>query len=202
MKHRNKKGKLLMIIGTVFILAALMLAGFNVFKERSSNLAVVKAQESVSAFIDKEPIQISTGRMDALTSNAIPMPVLAIDGAEYIGLLTFESLGLAVPVQSDWDYQKLEKAPCLYYGSAYSDNLVVAAHNYQMHFGQLNQLTLNDRVSFVDVDGDEFIYNVKEVEILKDTAVSEMTSGEWDLTLFTCTTSGEARVTIRCELAA
>lgn len=191
-----------MIIGTAFIMTALMMAGFNVFKEQSSNLAVVKAQESVSTFIDKEPIQSSTGVMNALTSAAIPMPVLAVDGAEYIGLLTFESLGLTVPIQSGWDYQKLEKAPCLYYGSAYSNNLVVAAHNYQMHFGQLNQLTLNDRVSFVDVDGNEFIYNVKEVEILKDTAVSEMTSGEWDLTLFTCTTSGEARVTIRCELAA
>ena len=33
------------------------------------------------------------------------------------------------------------------------------------------------------------------------TSVQEMTDGDWDLTLFTCTVGGKSRVTVRCVLA-
>ena len=36
------------------------------------------------------------------------------------------------------------------------------------------------------------------VETLEATAVADMVSEEWDLTLFTCDLSGESRVTVRC----
>lgn len=36
------------------------------------------------------------------------------------------------------------------------------------------------------------------METLPETAVEEMRAGEWDLTLFTCTYDGRARVTVRC----
>ena len=39
----------------------------------------------------------------------------------------------------------------------------------------------------------------REIERLRPTAVKEMTSGDWDLTLFTCTVGGQSRVTVRCE---
>jgi len=37
------------------------------------------------------------------------------------------------------------------------------------------------------------------VETLQPTAVEEMCSGDWDLTLFTCTLGGKFRVTVRCD---
>ena len=37
------------------------------------------------------------------------------------------------------------------------------------------------------------------VDILDHTAVEDMISGEYDLTLFTCTYGGENRVTVRCD---
>ena len=41
-------------------------------------------------------------------------------------------------------------------------------------------------------------YEVAGVEVLKGTAVEEMQAGDWELTLFTCTIGGKARVTVRC----
>jgi sortase A len=38
------------------------------------------------------------------------------------------------------------------------------------------------------------------MEILSPFAVEEMTSGDWDMTLFTCTVGGQSRVTVRCVL--
>jgi len=37
------------------------------------------------------------------------------------------------------------------------------------------------------------------VETLMPTDIKEMTSGEFDLTLFTCTVGGQYRVTVRCD---
>ena len=52
------------------------------------------------------------------------------------------------------------------------------------------------------MDGNRFIYAVSGTEQLPGTAIEEMESGDWDLTLFTCTIGGAARVTVRCVLTA
>ena len=33
---------------------------------------------------------------------------------------------------------------------------------------------------------------------MDSTAIEEMVTGDWDLTLFTCTLSGQTRFTVRC----
>lgn len=43
-----------------------------------------------------------------------------------------------------------------------------------------------------------FTYCVAEEEILQPAQTEQMVSGDWDLTLFTCTVGGRSRVTIRC----
>ena len=50
------------------------------------------------------------------------------------------------------------------------------------------------------MDGNVFRYSVCAVEQLAKTAVEEMQTGDWDLTLFTCTKGGVMRVTVRCAL--
>lgn len=92
----------------------------------------------------------------------------------------------------------LRRTPCRYSGSAYRDDLILLAHNYESHFGRLKSLSPGDAVLFTDADGNEFAYEVLELEMLRPTAVEDMTAGDWDLTLFTCTLGGQARVTVRC----
>ena len=89
-------------------------------------------------------------------------------------------------------------APCRYTGSAYLDNLILAAHNYSTHFGRLGELTKGDAVIFTDTVGNQFFYQVDEITRLEGTAVEEMEAGEWDLTLFTCTRDSRSRITVRC----
>jgi len=49
------------------------------------------------------------------------------------------------------------------------------------------------------VDGNVFAYKVVETETLSPFSIEEMTTGDWDLTLFTCTVGGQNRVAVRCE---
>lgn len=127
------------------------------------------------------------------------MTVIEIDGYGYIGYLSLPALGLELPVLSEWDYTRLKTAPCLYYGSVKTDNMVIAAHNYTRHFGKLSQLKPGDTIRFTDMDGTVYTYQVGDLEILPPTATEEMITSDWELSLYTCTYGGGSRVTVRCE---
>jgi sortase A len=77
--------------------------------------------------------------------------------------------------------------------------MVLMGHNYVSHFGKLSNLQLGDVVRFTDMDGAVIEYAVVGKDLLPAAAVEEMTSGDFDLTLFTCNYSGKSRVTIYCD---
>lgn len=72
---------------------------------------------------------------------------------------------------------------------------------YRSHFGNLNRLSVADTVMLTDINGRTITYEVVGKDILEPTAVEEMTSGDFDLTLFTCTYGGRSRVTVYCDKA-
>lgn len=121
-----------------------------------------------------------------------------IDGYEYIGYISVPALQMELPVMAQWSYPRLKLAPCRYYGSAVENNLVIAAHNYPRHFGNLSKLKEHDEVIFTDMDGTEYLYEVEAVDVLAPEALEEMTDAGYALTLFTCTYGGASRVTVRC----
>ena len=128
------------------------------------------------------------------------MPTTEIDGIKYIGILSIPELDLEFPVASEWSYPKLKNTPCRYSGSAYSNDMVICAHNYRTHFGRLSGLHEGAIVSFTDVDGNVFRYEVYDVEILNPNQTKEMKEYDDGLTLFTCTLSGRKRMTVRTVL--
>ena len=109
-------------------------------------------------------------------------------------------LELELPIMADWSYPKLQIAPCRYTGSVRGEDLVIMAHNYASHFGGLSKLLEGDSVIFTDMDGIVTEYEVVAQDVLDPYAVEEMTSGEFDLTLFTCTFGGHNRVTVYCDM--
>ena len=128
------------------------------------------------------------------------MPVKKVNGNYYIGVLEIPKYELELPIMSDWSYPKLRVAPCRYYGSAYTGDMVICGHNYARYFGNLQNLKTGDEVRFTDMDGNVFVYQVCDRETLGRRDVAEMKSGDWDLTMFTCTYGGSNRIAVRCEL--
>lgn len=197
------KYKVMLGAGLLLIAAALALAAYNVIDAQRAARSAAQALEALSqttAVSAAEPEEASADNAPAyLADPEMPMPTVSFDGNDYIGRVDIPSLGLSLPVISEWSYPRLKIAPCRYTGSAYLDNLIIAAHNYSSHFGNLNRLNTGDTVTFTDVDGNQFTYAVSLIEDLPGTAIEEMQAGEWDLTLFTCTLGGRSRVTVRCE---
>ena len=106
---------------------------------------------------------------------------------------------MELPTLSSWSYPNLKLSPARYEGSVYLNNLILLAHNYSAHFGQVHRLEEGDLVRFKDMENNIFDYSVKKIEELDSNQLEEMVSGDWDLTLFTCTLGGATRVTVRCE---
>lgn len=150
-------------------------------------------------FVFRIKMLTMSGYMMSLSYQRTVMTVM-VEGNAYIGCLDIPAIDLFLPVMSSWSYAKLKIAPCRYGGSAYTGELVIAAHNYRSHFGSLRYLNTGDQVIFTDADGNQFVYSVGEVEVLAPAAVEEMLDSGWDLTLFTCTYGGRTRLAIRCEL--
>lgn len=189
---RNKIGTICMSLGAVLILAALSLFLWN---QREAH----RAEESVERILPKLERSIPAIVSPDIDPYDPTMTEVEIDGYYYIGYLSIPSLGLELPVLSEWDYDRLKIAPCRYTGSTKTNNLVIAAHNYIRHFGKLAKLSVGDTVTFTDMDGIVSVYQVVVTDVLAATAVEEMTAGDYDLTLFTCTYGNKSRVTVRCE---
>ena len=200
MKHK-KKGTWLMTGGLLLIAADLFLTCFNLWDERRATNSAGEALRELEAVRPEEAEATEPGEAEIpayLLDPGRDMPAVEVGGGAYIGVLEVPSLGLELPVMETWSYPNLRVAPCRYSGSAYQDDMIVAAHNYKTHFGQLKELRPGDEVRFTDTEGNVFRYAVAELETLGKYDVEEMTSGDWALTLFTCTYGGQSRVTVRC----
>ena len=190
----KRKINLWFIFGTLLIIAALILSSYNILDEtRAEDDSKEVLTELVTEVKEKtEDIP------DYPIFAEMEMPIIEIDGNGYVGVLEITSKELVLPVMSEWSYPKLKISPCRYSGSVYKNDMIICAHNYESHFGTLKSLAQGEQIKFTDVDGNIFLYEVSELEILDPYATEEIVSGDWDLTLFTCTYGGQNRVTVRC----
>lgn len=203
---KQKIGKICMVLGTVLILASLALLAYNKWDadraDKASQEVLGELEQTLTQTIEEK----ETAEEVVLQPELDPeqeMTETELDGWSYIGYLSIPSVGLNLPVMSQWSYVGLKIAPGRYSGSTYADDMVVCAHNYAKHFSPIKWLAAGAEVYFTDMDGMRWSYEVSAVETLQPTQIEKMTtkteeSDDWDLTLFTCTTGGNARCAVRC----
>jgi len=177
--------------GTVLVVIALSLFLFHMWKAQM-------AGEAANMVLGELETQISVETEEDTDS----LPVVEIDGYYYIGYLSIPSLGLTLPIMQEWSEEGLEIAPGVYAGSVLTDDAVIAGHNYRRHFSRIKYVAEGTEIGFTDIAGRTYTYEVLYIETLQPDQVEEMTEksedDEWDLTLFTCDSTGSARCVIRC----
>lgn len=203
---RNKLGTICMILGVVLVAAALALLTHNQTEaaqaeQASAELlpALVEEIQRSQNYQPQTPPPAPHTPPELLEPEDLVMTEVELEGYSYIGYLSIPALELELPIMADWDYDRLQIAPCRYTGTLKGEDLVLMAHNYPHHFGRLSELTQEDTVIFTDMDGNVTEYRVVVLDILSPDAIEEMTAGDFDLTLFTCTYGGQSRVTVYCN---
>ena len=211
---RNNFGKLLVLFGFAMLISAAVLCVHNIQEGRNAGTFAETAVSAIKQNLPEkttEPVQTAVTTMtenlfapyETTVTTAETTAEIVIDGRAYCGYLTIPALGLELPVRSGWSYPALKESPCRVSGSAQTHDLVIAAHNYPAHFGRISALGSGDQIVFTDAENKQYSYTVAYTEIIAGTAPAQMFSGEaeeWDLTLFTCTLSGQSRVTVRANL--
>ena len=218
MKH--KLGIVCILLGAALIGSALLLFGYHRAEDAHAGTA---SQEAVSE-IQKQIEQAQTVAMETQVTNQedninhspepsmdeilesddepyTTGPVTMVGDYEYIGVLDLPARNLSLPIMSDWDYERLKMAPCRQFGSAATDDLVIAGHNYINHFGSLGMLKAGDSVTFTGTDGAVNTYVVSETATISPTETEKVTESGYPLVLYTCTYGRQSRIVIYCSRA-
>ena len=185
----------------------------NVFEARVEGLdvTVINGVSEYSAYDDnmqidlppnsiwEEPDPDSNSPDAGRSTGGHNIKYVLIDDVAYIGILNIPALNLNLPVNCMLDMSALKKTPCRFSGSIDGDNLVIAAHRMRAHFGKLDTLTEGQAVILTDVDGIEHHYVITGLETVDPSRTEYVIYSDSDLTLFTCTYGGRARVIVRCN---
>ena len=147
---KKKKGTVLILLGMLMIAAALGLTAYNIWDGKRAEQASGEIAEVLVEKISEDAGQ--SGMQVPMFDPSTPMPVEAIDGYEYIGILEIPSLNLSLPVMSEWDYTRLKISPCRFTGSYYADDLVICAHNYATHFSPIKWIEIGADIYLMDRD--------------------------------------------------
>ena len=203
---RKGFGVCCIILGICCLLASVGLIAYNHWEEEKAQDAsrniLQNVQESILDNTQEESVPEERTQDESAEIPAdFPQEMLTtqVNGYDCIGVLSIPVLELELPVLTDWSYTKLKVAPCHYFGSCFEKDFVIAAHNYQSHFGKLSALQPEDLILFTDVSGTVHCYEVVLLETLPGNATEEMITSGFDLSLYTCTVGGASRVTVRCK---
>lgn len=189
----NKLGKYLIILGVILIVISLSLFTFNNLEDYHAS----KNSFEVLEMIDDNKIEEIVTNVSNLTKQE--ENVINVRGNDYIGIIEIPALNLELPIMSEFTYDKLKIAPCRYFGSIQTNDLVICGHSYLAHFGNLYRLQPKDIIIINDFHK-QYIYEVEAIEILEATDINNMLDSQFDLTLYTCTKDSLRRVTIRANL--
>ena len=181
-----------MLLGFVLLVSG---AGLYIYNNIESERVEEESIETVTEIetIIEENIETDETEYEELST-------INIDGNEYTGIIYIPILNnLALPVLEECTDANLKISICKYAGSAEENNLVIAGHRYKSSFAKLSNLEIGNKAYYKDVNGEVYEYKLTQVETLSPTDVYEMQTGDWDMTLFTCSYNNSKRVAYRFE---
>ena len=201
------KHKKIMLFMTIFILFfTLGLCSNNRYEENIANETINNINKIVNEQIIENEKQSKTNEDEIYKDfdiyNTIEdkkMETIIIDDIEYIGMIKIPQLNLELSIINEWSYDNLKLSPNRFTGSIYTNDLIIAGHNYKKHFAPIRQLKVGETIYFVDINNKYYEYEIIEIEILNKNDIDKLMEYKCDLTLFTCTNGGKDRHTIRCN---
>lgn len=183
------KSKIIILLGVVCMIASLVLFGYNFYEDYQANQYVHHVLDHL-IFDQQDNTYEVVPQME--------MNVSFIDDIGYIGVLELEQFDLTLPIINECNDDYLKIAPCCMQGSIYTKDMIIAGHNYSSHFGKLGLLKLGSKITFMDMNQNQFEYQVVDLFKINGNDYDKLISLDYDLVLFTCTLSRTQRIVIGC----
>ena len=194
--------RVLIIAGVVFICTAAALFGYSRMEDFIAGRHASGLMGQIS--LVSEPADGYDDVTDVtFSSEQVMLIPVSYEGMDFntIGFISVPKIGIMLPVIDRVNDDLLKISVCWYSGemSPHPERMILTAHNYRSHFGLIGSLVVGDEVVFRANSGVVYGYVVTGLmEIAGDDEVA-LDSGEWELTLLTCTRDRVRRVLVRCE---
>lgn len=156
-------------------------------------------------------IRAVTEKMEALLperSSGIPdtylhsnMPVLEIDGVDYVTLLEIPSLQVSLPVADQWDGEKLVYSPARFTGSVYDRTMVIGGRSEPHQFAFCSKIENGTLITVTDMTGTQFTYKVTTVDRAAKAERKWLADPDHPLTLYCQDSFSMEYIAVRCDLA-
>ena len=115
--RKASPGVLCVLLGVVLLLAALGLYGYNRWEDAQAGAeAQTVVQDLQEKVVEQTQSAASAPAID-YSSLDPELPVVELDGYEYVGYVSIPAIGIDLPVMSEWSYPKLKISPCRQFGT-------------------------------------------------------------------------------------
>ena len=221
LKRKRKTYKIIFILCLVLII---ILTGYYVFAEydksqkeqisrqilNQMNDQTTVEESFIVVALDEEPTEEEVPIIELQTttvSNTIESEITA-NGVSYQteAILDYPKLGISYPVLSEESEELLKVSLCKYWGPNPNKvgNYCIVGHNYLSGkmFGKLSSAAIGDEISLTDLNGDKVTYEVYNRYVVEPTDVSctsQLTNGQREVTLITCTNYGKQRLVVKAR---
>ena len=110
------------------------------------------------------------------------MPVLSLNGTDYVGILELPAHASSLPVCADWGHSS--KQPCRLGGSIYDGTMQIGGTSQKGQYEFYREISVGDSVYFTDMTGNRYTYAVKDIRYEKHANQAELASEDATLVLF------------------
>ena len=123
-------GLVCIVLGVVLLLAAGGLYAYNRCEDVHAGAEAQTVVADLQQKVETPEPEAESGPLDP------ELPVVEIDGNEYVGEISIPAIGIDLPVMSEWSYPRLKIAPCRQFGSSRTDDLVICGAQLREPFRQ------------------------------------------------------------------
>lgn len=222
LKRKRKTYKIIFILCLVLIV---ILTGYYVLAEYDKSQKESISREILNQMndqttvedrfivvaLDEEPTDEEVPIIEMhtqTTSNTLESEVTTENGQTYEteAILDYPKLGISYPVLSEESEELLKISLCKYWGPNPNKvgNYCIVGHNYRSGkmFGKLSVAAVGDEVTLTDLSGNKVTYVVYNRYVVDPTDVSctsQLTNGQREITLITCTNYGQDRLVVKAK---
>ena len=110
------------------------------------------------------------------------MPILSIEGTDFIGVLEIPDFDTALPVCAEWNAPY--KYPCRFSGNIYDRTIQIGATTQKGQLDYYRDISVGDNVYFTDMEGNRYAYVISDMRYVKKADRETLEKVNADLTLF------------------
>ena len=188
---RGKAG-FLQIIGIVLIIASAGLLCFQEYMVKQAQEANLEVAEQIVELLPEKRIGTPADYSEP------EMPVLQIDGVDYVCLLEVPAFGITLPIQNQWGNSPLNRQPSRFWGSIYGGTCILGGSNYEGQFDFCTQVDVGDTILVTDMQGTQFSFRVSRIDRVNTTDFDQLYDETHPLVLFARDRYDDRYIVVRC----